>query len=66
MAMLQDESAGSLSTGSGLELDEGEEVLGEELREDDNVQLGSDDDFWDGHINKEVIMLCYQHIIHIQ
>lgn len=46
MAILQDESAGSLSTGSGLELDEGEEVLGsEELREDDNVQLGSDDDF---------------------
>ena len=45
MATPQDESAGSLSTGSGLELDEGEEVLGEELREDDNVQLGSDDDF---------------------
>ena len=42
---LQDESAGSLSTGSGLDLDEGEEGLGADLQDDDNAQLGSDDDF---------------------
>ena len=41
----QDESAGSLSTGSGLDLDDGEEGLGAELQDDDNAPLGSDDDF---------------------
>ena len=44
----QDESAGSLSTGSGLDLDDGEEGLGAELQDDDdddNAQLGSDEDF---------------------
>ena len=43
----QDESAGSLSTGSGLDLDEGEEEgLGAELQDDDdNAPLGSDEDF---------------------
>ena len=51
MAMLdthpQDESAGSLSTGSGLDLDDGEEEegLGAELQDDDNAPLGSDEDF---------------------
>ena len=44
----QDESAGSLSTGSGLDLDDGEEEegLGAELQDDDdNAPLGSDEDF---------------------
>jgi hypothetical protein len=46
--LFQDESGGSLSTGSGLDLDEGEEgeeALGADLRDDDHLQPGSDDDF---------------------
>ena len=45
--VFQDESAGSLSTGSGLDLDEGEEegALGADLQDDENLQPGSDDDF---------------------
>ena len=42
---IQDESAGSLSTGSGIDLDEGEEAMGADLQDDDNAKLGSDDDF---------------------
>ncbi len=48
--MFQDESGGSLSTGSGIDLDEGEDdegegALGADLRDDDHLQPGSDDDF---------------------
>ena len=47
--MIQDESGGSLSTGSGLDLEEGEEegegALGADLHDDQHLQPGSDDDF---------------------
>ena len=48
--VFQDESAGSLSTGSGLDLDEGEDeggALGADLHDDENLPpgTGSDDDF---------------------
>ena len=45
---LQDESGGSLSTGSGLDMQgEGEEQLGVDLQDDNNLQQpdGSDEDF---------------------
>ena len=49
LTVFQDESGGSLSTGSGLDLEEGEEegegALGGDLRDEQHLQPGSDDDF---------------------
>ena len=48
LLFLQDEYGGSLSTGSGLDMQgEGEEQLGVDLQDDNNLQQpdGSDEDF---------------------